>query len=84
MLASIAQAVALTLLGWPFGEVSGRIYLRWKRRERRQWTPASHVQRILADELYWRRNASAVDVYDRGAYARSYEYGGLTPNSWLN
>lgn len=74
MLASIAQAVALTLLGWPFGEVGGRIYLRWKRREK--WAaPVSHVQRVLADELYWRRNASAVAVYDRGVYARSIEYG---------
>lgn len=79
MLVSIAQAIALTLLGWPFGEAGGRIYLCWKRREK--WTaPVQHVQRMLAaelDESFWWRNASAVEVYDRGAYARSVEYGSL-------
>lgn len=86
MLVSIAQAVALTLLGWPFGEIGGRIYLRWKRRERRQPLLAPFSRQAVITELEdWnRRHASAYSVYDRGAYARSYEYGGLTPNSWFN
>lgn len=77
MLVSIAQAIALTLLGWPFGEIGGRIYLRWKRREKRhQMLAPFSKQAVIAELENWnQRNASAYPVYERGAYARSVEHG---------